>query len=111
LTGKPEIETLPVPLLRGKLVWQVVQLLSFGASVNEGDGPDAEALTFSYLAEKLTKQNIAKTQANAMTDNLTKTIRVETNDILADSLNSEEFCNNYLTLFFGGKFKKHFYSR
>jgi len=61
-------------------------LLSFGASVFEGVGPDADALTFSYFAEKLTKQNIAKTQAKAMTDNLTKTIRVITTCILADSL-------------------------
>jgi hypothetical protein len=80
-----------VPLLTAKLVWQVVQLLSFGASVNEGDGPDADALTFSYLAEKLTKQNIAKTQAKAMTDNLTKTIRLETFGILADSLIQKNF--------------------
>jgi hypothetical protein len=68
-----------------------VQLLSFGASVYEGDGPDAEALAFSYPPEKLTKQNIAKTQAKAMTDNFTKTIRVEINDILADSLIQKNF--------------------
>jgi len=83
-----------------------VQLSSFGALVCEGLGPEADALTFSNRAEKFTKQNIARTEANAMAINLMKTIRVEKIDILVDSF-SEEFCNSYLTVSLSRKFKKH----
>jgi hypothetical protein len=69
----------------------VVQLLSLGAPVLDGVGPEADALTFLYPAEKLRKQKTAK-MAAVITDNLIKTTLREIIGIFIDnSLGCETF--------------------
>jgi hypothetical protein len=61
---------LPVPLLSGNDVWHAVQLLSRGALVFDGVGPEADASTSESLIPMVPNPKMPKTIAKTTASTL-----------------------------------------